>query len=210
MNPRKKAILSGIGSMLIPYIFLFLAGYGVMFDEVFYQEQFQKNGAYQEFGEEHVNAAVTEILTFYHTEQPITTEFFNEKEKRHLQDVKELYQKARAWWLGSLLAVVLVGSIIKDKKMIAAMLKRGAWITFILFVLLLPLLVTEFTHSFTRFHEMVFTNTDWMLNPETDNLILLFPESFFIALTWKTMQHILILVLVSYGVGKTLQRESCT
>ena len=113
-----KHLLSWSGSIILPYIVVFLALYGVMLNQSFYHDQFRENGAYLEFQEEHVNDAVTQILALYRSGTPATTEFFNEKEKSHLNDVRGLYQKAKAWWLGSLLAVVLICSVLQDKKMI--------------------------------------------------------------------------------------------
>ena len=42
-----------------------------------------------------------------------------------------------------------------------------------------------FDSIFIGFHKVFFANDDWMLDPSTDNLIIMFPKPFFIAITQK-------------------------
>lgn len=42
-------------------------------------------------------------------------------------------------------------------------------------------LVTDFEDFFVKFHEMLFRNSDWMFDPETDPIILALPAEFFMA-----------------------------
>ena len=39
----------------------------------------------------------------------------------------------------------------------------------------------DFVSLFTLFHQLLFTNDLWLLNPQTDLLLMLMPEPFFIA-----------------------------
>ena len=48
------------------------------------------------------------------------------------------------------------------------------------YIIILILLVSiNFDNLFFNFHILVFDNLYWLLNPETDNLIVLFPAQFF-------------------------------
>ena len=107
---------------------------------------------------------------------------FNEKERTHMRDVLELFDLARAVRnaLFVAAAVLLAAGL---------WLSRGARLLPMCFVglaaLLLPLgafaiwAAADFSGAFTFFHETLFTNDLWLLNPETDLLLRLLPEQFF-------------------------------
>ena len=85
----------------------------------------------------------------------VQREFFNAKEKRHMQDVRELFLQGLAllqWGIAGVLCT---------------MLGLGALISM------------DFTKYFTYFHLIFFDNMDWYLNPKTDLLINIVPEGFF-------------------------------
>ena len=107
---------------------------------------------------------------------------FNEKELAHMRDVLELFDLARA--VRNALFVIAAGLLAAG-----LWLSRGARLLPMCFVglaaLLLPLGVfaiwaaADFSGAFTFFHETLFTNDLWLLNPETDLLLRLLPEQFF-------------------------------
>ena len=43
-----------------------------------------------------------------------------------------------------------------------------------------------FEAAFTRFHQVLFSNNDWQLDPRTDHLLQMFPEGF-----WRDMTFVL-------------------
>ncbi len=107
---------------------------------------------------------------------------FNERELTHMRDVLALFDLAR-----TVRNVLLVAAVV----LLAAglWLSRGVHLTCIsligLAALLLPLgafavwAAVDFSSAFTFFHETLFTNDLWLLNPETDLLLRLLPEQFF-------------------------------
>ncbi|MBR6365683.1 MAG: TIGR01906 family membrane protein [Lachnospiraceae bacterium] len=131
-------------------------------------------------------------------------EFFNTREKLHMEDVKGLnLASVRVGWVCLLLFFVfgvpftlwMVHDYRKadadaKKATLAAHLLKIYRRTFIFAILLLLLVVgigamivaSDFTHYWTLFHEIVFTNDLWLLDPNTDLLINIVPEDFFIAL----------------------------
>ena len=115
-----KHLLSWSGSIILPYIVVFLALYGVMLNQSFIMINFERMVHILNF-KKNMSTPVTQILALYRSGTPATTNF-SMKRKSHLNDVRGLYQKAKAWWLGSLLAVVLICDVLQDKKMILAMI----------------------------------------------------------------------------------------
>lgn len=106
---------------------------------------------------------------------------FNETEILHMKDVRALFDIARTvravlLLCGSaLLAVPAVkrlrcvwhGFLAAAGVYLAALLGLGAWA------------VSDFTRAFLWFHEVLFSNELWLLNPATDLMIRMLPEAFF-------------------------------
>ena len=47
------------------------------------------------------------------------------------------------------------------------------------------LISRDFTAVFTKFHELLFNNDLWLLDPETDYMIRILPEGFFLDMTLR-------------------------
>ena len=58
--------------------------------------------------------------------------------------------------------------------------------------------MSDFNKYFLLFHEMFFSNDLWLLNPETDLLIRMLPEGFFLDMVVRI--GIIFLLLLSVGV----------
>lgn len=111
-------------------------------------------------------------------------EFFNDREKAHMADVRDLFVGAitlRA--LAILTCIAIAGGLVLLTKHPLRILARGylraCAIVLGLALLLALLAATDFTKYFTIFHEIFFSNDLWLLDPRTDNLINLLPEAFF-------------------------------
>jgi len=102
--------------------------------------------------------------------------FFNEREIKHMDDVKRIFKWVKIISVLSLIAFLI---FLKADGIPLVLLYSLILIAIILFIFLfLP-----FDLSFTKFHEILFNNELWLLNPETDRLIVLLPERFFIDAT---------------------------
>ncbi len=113
-------------------------------------------------------------------------QMFNEREVLHMIDVKALYQGAMLIkWI--CLGIVLLGLLVMfrrfDFKRAVTHLFRGyrfSLIVFGIFVLALGAFVLiDFDRFWTLFHHVFFRNDLWILNPETDRMILMVPSYFF-------------------------------
>lgn len=110
-------------------------------------------------------------------------EFFNEKEIAHMKDVRVLFWEGQ--WLrriGVIICIITVIFLLFQSK-IEFLLKclRNGLISFIVFMaILVGIITTNFTKYFVIFHKIFFSNNLWILNPETDRLINIVPEPFFI------------------------------
>lgn len=117
-------------------------------------------------------------------------EAFNSKEISHMSDVKKLYQftlRLRAFCLGFALAILIVLGYFKKLVLSDFCTRLMKSIVILIFsVAALSLWAfTSFDSFWTVFHQIAFRNDLWLLNPNTDLLINLFPAPFFSALVMR-------------------------
>jgi integral membrane protein TIGR01906 len=111
-------------------------------------------------------------------------DFFNEQDRLHMADVKNLFLgglKLRTLFF--LLSVIFIGALVLKKADMRNVLPRAYGIAMAVFAAVLVFLgiafTVDFTRCFTIFHEMFFTNDLWMFDESTDYMIRMLPEGFF-------------------------------
>jgi integral membrane protein (TIGR01906 family) len=106
----------------------------------------------------------------------------DQKEIIHMRDVKALFQLDYKVLLGSFaLIVACLGFLFarKNRRVLYWGLIGGGALTLgIIVVLGIGVLTGFFDTLFIKFHEIAFTNTDWLLDPNIDVLIQMFPDGF--------------------------------
>ena len=131
------------------------------------------------------------------------TPVYNERELRHMVDVKRLVQAAIRVWIGSLAVAVALGIALwrlRGGGTFARGLHSGSKLTlWVMGILGVGLLVT-FSTVFVGFHRIFFEGDTWLFL-YTDTLIRLFPERFwqdaFIILAGSTLAEAVALLLVT-------------
>ena len=115
-----------------------------------------------------------------------TVPFFTEREKSHLSDCRELFQKAiRARVVACLLLTAFVIYIYmhngkeKTPRLLANGYLKSLGFVAILAAIVAVMCVVDFTHVFTVFHHIFFDNDLWILYPDKDNLINIMQEDVF-------------------------------
>lgn len=116
---------------------------------------------------------------------------YNDRELRHMEDVKQLVQitlKAWLWSAGAVLAAALVLVVTGRGREARRGLQLGGRLTGIVMLVLIVGLVAAFSVVFVGFHRIFFEGDTWLFL-YSDTLIRLFPEQFwrdaflFVALT---------------------------
>lgn len=105
---------------------------------------------------------------------------FNDREARHLKDVKAIIQPLLMLWRLCLMVLVLLFLICWNLSLLTPYCKGtyyGAWLTVILLTAVTAMGSLGFDQLFTGFHELFFTGDSWLFN-ENDTLIRLFPIRF--------------------------------
>lgn len=115
----------------------------------------------------------------------VEREFFNEKEIAHMEDVKGLFLAAIALrktcvFIGILCILTLYLLKTNMKTFFPRILCIGTGLFLALTALLTAVISTNFTKYFIVFHKIFFKNNLWLLDPNTDLLINIVPEPFFV------------------------------
>ena len=113
-----------------------------------------------------------------------TQDFFNEQDRLHMADVKNLFLGGLTLrWVLLAAAAVLIALLVLLKGDWRRIIPRAYFIALGIFlaatVLLGVLFASDFTKYFTIFHEIFFTNDLWIFDPATDYMIRMLPEGFF-------------------------------
>ena len=129
-------------------------------------------------------------------------EFFNEREKAHMVDVKNLF--VGGLWIrriAILLFVMAVLALIKTKADCKRLLPKcfliGCGVFIGIIGVAVVLIASDFNKYFLMFHNIAFQNDLWLLNPETDLLIRMLPEGFFFDMVMRIGIIILLLMFIS-------------
>jgi integral membrane protein (TIGR01906 family) len=113
-------------------------------------------------------------------------EFFSQRDKLHMVDVKGLFVKGRLFRDFSLIYIVIFILILFRKKPFKLQLGRLARYGIAIsaagiapVIILIGLMKSDFYKYFTVFHKIFFANDLWLLDPAADRLVNIFPQDFF-------------------------------
>lgn len=137
---------------------------------------------------------------------------FNKRETDHMVDVRNLY-------LGAIfirnLALVFYGALVMFESIRKRFSFRDHWqsvrqaavIIFAVIAFIITAAVIDFNTFWTNFHLIFFRNDLWLLNPNTDRLILMVPLNFFMALVTRIILASLAGLTLLVGTVYMLKRK---
>jgi integral membrane protein (TIGR01906 family) len=132
--------------------------------------------AYFNSGDEAVSIRVNQAGR----EQPL----FNPRESAHLVDVKSRFnfqnrvQEFSVLYVITYIAVVVLWSREVTVRKLAVNTMIGSGLTLLAIGGAGAFGLAGFDSAWTKFHELIFSNDFWLLNPRTDHLIQIFPPEF--------------------------------
>ena len=133
---------------------------------------------------DYLSGRVGEFQFTYTDAEGVTYLCFNEKEIRHMADVKRLFDLDRTVMLCGAVLLALLGLGAYALRPCRQWIARGALCGGLVLLAALTALAVwaavDFDSLFILFHRLSFTNELWLMNPQTDLLIRLMPIGFFI------------------------------
>ncbi|MGE5595063.1 MAG: TIGR01906 family membrane protein [Hyphomicrobiales bacterium] len=170
----------------------------------FYERGFRKYDAAQTTGVSlpELDRAAGEIVDYFENDRPtlrilVTADgeevsLFNTRETEHMKDVKQVMrlvfrvQEATLAYVLAYITCVYLWSSERPFRSLARLALMGVAVGIVVFGAIAAFALTGFDSAWTTFHEVVFRNDLWQLNPDTDHLIQMFPEPF-----WEESTYII-------------------
>ena len=138
-------------------------------------------------------------------------EMFNQREKDHMIDVKNLYLNFNKLQYGLYFFsfIVLIYGFVKDdlrNRIKPIILNSLKYMAVVLAFLIIYALI-DFDSFWTNFHLLFFTNDLWLLDPRTDRMINMFPLEFFNAMIFKIIFRYLVYLSVFSALFVLIRKE---
>lgn len=138
---------------------------------------------------------------------------FNQREIDHMVDVQVLMKgvlllrNILAAFTVMLLVTVLVNGDVKDLVMMRQSLVTSLSILGLVFGFIGIYAFLDFDAFWIQFHEILFTNDLWLLDPSVDRLIMMVPQEFFSGLVYRIVIAIGFIILSFVGLAVALGRR---
>jgi integral membrane protein (TIGR01906 family) len=142
-------------------------------------------------------------MTIYDKQQ----EFFSERDKQHMIDVKNLVVQGKqirnfAFWYCLLYTAFFIYKGKYKQRSFSKLMIYTAVTGIILILILAVLMSVDFYKYFTIFHEIFFNNDLWQLDPGKDRLINMYPEAFFSDIAFRIVFYYIgeLMLLLALGL----------
>ena len=185
--------LGALGAFALQITLLMAVLFMAAFDRGWYLDEYARLGVYESCGaDEETLARATDIVIGYlrGTAEDMggagvidgqAREIFGADERAHMADVRELFWLAAlallAGGAGASVCLLLAGRRRRETAH-GALMGMGAFIA-ALGALALWCAV-DFGAAFTAFHRLLFSNGLWLMDPDTQFMIRMFPQQFFV------------------------------
>lgn len=217
----KKGILSFIFTLSLIIVLILTTVQIITFDINYFESKFNEYNIYEKTGIKRDNLLnITEKMLDYlkgEKDNLIIKEtikgekqiVFGKRERLHMDDVKKLF--INGFFIRNISFFVLIISfflLYKYYKKYLVKLFMYAPIISIIFLMMFGILITSnFNRYFTLFHEILFTNDLWLLDPRTDILIQMLPLNFFYSISLKIIIYFLVELFIIFLIGYSLNKR---
>lgn len=206
MDRKEKIIICILVLALLNLVMLFSYN-SVVYSKQFYEREFEQNGVYAKYNKTFVDQENELILRYLaDKDKEMISDNLSAQDKAHLADVKEIMDDVKDY------SFVVVGIIFalfmymhfRKRARIDAIFSASLMATGMLGLILLVALWAlshNFEWAFIKFHEMLFNNSLWMMDPAKDLLVNIYPEQFWIDAFGKIMKYVLIMSSAFIAIG---------
>lgn len=223
------------GFMIFLVVLITAAELAIFSDFNFYEREYEKYQVLEvlPMEMEDVMQVTEEMMSYLHGDREnleVWTvvdgqerEFFNEKEKLHMEDVKDLFLAAIAIRRGAmvLLMLLIVFFLLRKETWVSKLAKYYFIEVLCMFIgcSVLGIVISQnFSKYFVVFHEIFFDNDLWLLDPDTDLMIRMLPEGFFADFAFRigviVGAGVVLSMMIAFGIyrktRKVHPRESGT
>lgn len=220
LNFRYKVmnkIVFSLVVVLLPLIILFSCINIVTYDLNHYKKEYVKFNITEEIGisEAELLTATENLLDYIKDDREDIdfvsiikdeeVEFFSDRDKLHMIDVKNIFQAIVIARNTAVLILITLFFLVKYNKRLNVNFGKSLIISPLIgsipFLALVILMFIDFNKYFTIFHEIFFSNDLWLLDPEYDRLINIFPEEFFSNTALKILIYYFVIQIIIFIIG---------
>lgn len=198
-------VFSAVGTVLAVMALAVFCIQIFSFNRDFYAEEYAKDKTAETVGvsEDELEDATDALLSYIQggredldlsvTMDGAQRQYYNEREKAHMVDVRALYLSAVNFMVwGAVCAAALFAAcfIIWKRKALSAVLEgiyKTATVILAAFAALAVWAAIDFNGFWVSFHLVFFRNDLWLLDPRTDLMIRMFSSGFFFDLVFKIL-----------------------
>lgn len=124
----------------------------------------------------------------------------------HFREVKVIFDAVQIIFIASGV-LAIAGSVIKLKRRNYGYLKLAGIFTIALPVLLGGIIAVNWSFFFVKFHELFFNNDYWIFSSETDPVIKILPDTFFMHAAIMILALVVFCAVISLVCYKILTRK---
>lgn len=198
----------------IPFLIFLGAASQIALDKSYYSSKLPEYGI--NFTEaDSLNEETIDFVSGKNNELP---DVYNEREKQHLQDVKNAVKISKimlyAFALLSVSLILASAFILKSNSHTANFtgkaLAYGGILTIGLAALLIVLISLNFTSAFESLHKLFFRQGTYTFDPENEIIVRLYPEQLFMDIGLKILKWVLLLsaFLATLGIFLIFKSKS--
>lgn len=193
MNHKRLLELTASILMVLTLPFM-IYGYNfnsVAFDKAVYKKEFSKYNVYENLEDYDIESINDDVLNYFKNNDDnnlIANDFFNEREKTHLLDVKHLIEKVFAAYYSAIILFLLLFSILiflmnLNFKIIIRrlliILAIGSLLALLDGIILFLFSRFNFNFVFGWFHKSFFSFGTYTFDPLYENIVILYPQNLF-------------------------------
>jgi len=196
----------------IPFVLYSFNFNKTVFDENFYKKEFMKYDIYSRLNNYDIDKINNDVLSYlkYKNSDLVDDGFFNERERTHLKDVKELIQFILFVFYFSIVLffVLLILIIILNKRKIKKIMKNigivflfSGILTFVDAFVFWMMARLNFELTFELMHKIFFKAGTYVFDPSFERIVVLYPQQFFYDITVKVVLDTLFFSLFLFLIG---------
>lgn len=221
-----KKVIYSLSMVLVMVFIILFSVFTVVNTDSFYSEQYVKNGADRDTGVsfedlDKITAMLLDYLNDKRDDLDMQVEkygemkqVFDQRETTHMVDVKNLYSFfAKVMYISIAAAVIMLGFMYKKEGRqgfftgILGGYKVSLLIGAILIVIFAYIFTVGFNDFWTLFHEVMFTNDLWLLDPRISTMINMFPLPFWLAMCTDILVRFGVLFFALFPVLNVLKKQ---
>lgn len=205
---KSLTISNALLILALPALLLLLVLNFVAFDESFYRQKFLEYNVDKNLSE----SLHPKVMDFIAGKSGKLPDDFNEREKGHLEDVRNVVRISRILLYSLIILLVLFLAVsflnLKQKNLIINFIGKilvfGGFLTIVIAAALFLLINYDFSSAFESFHRMFFQPGTYMFDPANEKLVQIYPEQLFMDLGIKISKWAVFASVIVVALGLVL------